>query len=135
MRVVKFNFNKISIERLKDSYQGVKINSKINLSDLKRLGKESEKDSLIQVDFTYALLYAPEVANIEIGGRIILITEKAKAKDIEEKWKTKKMTEEFRIFLFNIILKKANLKALELEEQVNLPLHIPLPTLKKPKKE
>ena len=39
------------------------------------------------------------------------------------------------IALFNIILRKANVKALELEEQIGLPLHIPLPTLKKPKKE
>ena len=44
------------------------------------------------------------------------------------------MTEEFRILLFNIILRKANIKALELEEQMNLTLHIPLPTLKKQKK-
>ena len=46
-------------------------------------------------------------------------------------WNSKKLPEDFRIALFNVILKKSNVKALELEDELNIPLHIPLPSLKK----
>ena len=45
-------------------------------------------------------------------------------------WKDKKMPDDFRNTLFNLILRKASLKALQLEEEMNLPIHMQLPTLK-----
>ncbi|GAG20549.1 unnamed protein product, partial [marine sediment metagenome] len=53
------------------------------------------------------------------------------AKDILKEWNDKKMSEDFRITLFNIILRKSNLKAIQLEDEMNLPIHIQLPSLKK----
>jgi len=38
------------------------------------------------------------------------------------------------VFLFNIILKKSTLKALQIEEELNIPLHMQLPSLKKQEK-
>ena len=137
MRLITFKFNKISIEKLSDSFNEVKINSKINISDIDVLRSEAIKreEDVIQVNFNYSILYNPEIAKIDFKGRVLLVTDKEKAKEIEEMWRNKKMTEEFRITLFNIILRKANIKALELEEEIGLPLHVPLPTLKKQKKE
>jgi hypothetical protein len=137
MRLVGFNFKKINIEKLSDSFKEVKINSKINISNIEVLKTEAlqEKEGVIQINFTYHVDYNPDIAKIELGGRVLLVTNKEQTIEIEEMWKNKKMSEEFRISLFNIILRKANIKALELEEEINLPLHIPLPTLKKPKKE
>ena len=136
MRLAGFSFKKISIEKLSDSFKEVKINSKINISDIEPLKTEAiqEKEGVIEITFTYHVDYNPSIAKIEIGGRVLLVAEKEKIKEIEESWKNKKMTEEFRIALFNIILRKANIKALELEEEIGLPLHIPLPTLKRQKK-
>jgi hypothetical protein len=61
---------------------------------------------------------------------VLLLTEKDESKDILKKWKNKKMPEEFRVPLFNIILTKSNLRALQLEEELNLPTHIPLPRIR-----
>jgi len=137
MRLITFRFNKISIEKLSDSFKEIKINSKINISDIEILKPEAIKreEEVIQVNFNYSILYNPEIAKIDFKGRVLLVADKEKAKEIEEMWENKKMTEEFRITLFNIILRKANIKALELEEEIGLPLHISLPTLKKQKKE
>ena len=52
-------------------------------------------------------------------------------KGLQVGWnKDKKMPENFRMTLFNLILRKSSLKALQLEEEMNLPTHIQLPTLK-----
>ncbi len=137
MRLITFNFKKINIERISDSFKGVKINSKINISNIKILKTETlqEKEGLIEVNFSYHVDYNPDIAKIELGGRVLLVADKKQTKEIAEMWENKKMSEEFRIYLFNVILRKANIKALELEEEISLPLHIPLPTLKKQKKE
>ena len=42
----------------------------------------------------------------------------------------KNLPEEFRLSVFNLILKKSSLKALQLEEELNIPLHIAMPFLK-----
>ena len=42
---------------------------------------------------------------------------------------------ELRMNLFNLILRKSNIKALELEDEMNLPLHIPFPPLRMDKKQ
>ena len=52
-------------------------------------------------------------------------------KEVLEDWKKKKLSDSFQEILFNIILRKANIKALELEEELNLPFHINLPSIKK----
>ena len=57
-----------------------------------------------------------------------------KIKEILKQWKNKKISEDFKIPLFNLILRKSNVKTLELEEEMGLPLHIPLPHLKNQKK-
>ena len=134
MKLISFNFTKISIERLSDSLENIKINSKINIKDIELLDSSKSNDGLIKITFSYHLEYAPKIANIDLEGRIVLVDAEEKIREISEKWKDKKMTEEFRIVLFNLILKKANLKAMVLEEELKLPLHVPLPSIK-PQKE
>ena len=134
MRLIKINLDKINIEKLKESFKNIKINSKINISNIEILNPDGKDNAVLQIFFTYHITYSPDVANIDLGGKIILTSKREEAKEALEMWESKKMTEDFRISLFNMILRKANIKALELEEQVGLPLHIPLPTLKKQEK-
>ena len=137
MRAVSFTFKKIKVEKTKDSFKDVKINSKINLTGVEIIPSEAlqKKEGLLKVGFVYNIIYNPDIARIDFEGNVLLVTDKEKVKEIEGEWKNKKISEDLRIFLFNIILRKANIKALELEEEMNLPLHIPLPILKKQKKE
>ena len=89
---------------------------------------------IIKVKFSYIIDYSPDIAKVELNGELLLAVEKTLSKGILEAWKEKKMTDDFRLMLFNLILRKSTVKALELEEEMNLPLHIPPPTLKRPKK-
>jgi len=136
MKLIGFNFNKISIERFSSKYEGLKIDTKINVLELGELDSKLFKteDKLLSVKFEYMVDYATKIAKIELVGDILLGIDSKLMKDILEQWKKKKMPEDFKVTLFNIILRKSNVKALELEEDLNLPLHIPLPNLKKQEK-
>jgi len=78
--------------------------------------------------------YSPGFAKGELEGKILIAVDPKIAKEILKQWKKKKMPEDFRLLLFNVILKKSSLKALYLEEELNLPLHMPMPSFKKENK-
>jgi len=136
MKFIGFNLTKINAEKLSDNFKTAKISTKINITSIDPVESNFFKEEgLLRVKFTYSIEYSTNAAKVEISGDILLSTEKKQAKEITEGWKDKKISEDLRILIFNLILKKANVKALELEEQLNLPLHIPMPSLKKGKKE
>jgi len=132
IKVVGFNFRKIGVEKTSDSMKDIKINTKIDISDINEVKSDMLKgeEQIIGVKFVYNIEYNPNIANINLEGIILLALDKDEAKNILESWKTKKVSESFRISLFNLILRKSNVKALELEEEMNLPFHIPFPSLK-----
>ncbi len=135
MRLIGFNFDKISVERLKDKVEGLKITTNIDISDIKEIKSEilKTKEELVQVKFFYTVNYEPDFAKVDLKGTVLLSMEEKQAKDIFKEWKKKKMPEDFRMALFNIILRKAATKSLNLEDEMNLPLHIPLPSLRQAK--
>ncbi|MDE1848561.1 MAG: hypothetical protein KGH55_00840 [Nanoarchaeota archaeon] len=133
MKAIGFSFNKISIERFSNKLEELKANTNINILEIIPAKADfiKTKEELISVKFEYTIKYDPEYAKIEFSGDMVLEAEPKMAKEVMKDWKDKKLSEEFRIFVFNIILRKANLKALELEDDLNLPLHIPLPFIQK----
>lgn len=137
MRVVGFNFSRISIEKLKEITENPKINTEIDVPEIKEVktGILKTKDTVIEVKFIYNVNYEPGFVKLNLEGRVILTIEPKMAKEVIKQWKKKQMPGDFRILLFNVILKKSALKALYLEDELNIPLHIPIPSLKKPKEE
>ena len=140
MRVIGFNFTKISIEKTKEPAEVIeKLNTKtkIDVPEIKEIKSHllKTKDELLGVSFAYQVTYEPEVAKINLEGKILFSADAKAVKEILKQWKKKSMPEEFRLLIFNIILKKSTLKALHLEEELNLPLHMPMPSFKKEEKE
>ncbi|MFZ1970796.1 MAG: hypothetical protein WAU65_01280 [Candidatus Nanoarchaeia archaeon] len=134
MKVIGFSFSKISIERLSNKIEGLKVNANIDISEitlLKSVDFLKTNNDLIGIKFVYSVKYDPDYVKIEFSGDLILEIEPKMAKEIIKEWKDKKMSEEFRIFVFNIILRKSDLKALQLEDELNLPLHLPLTQIQK----
>jgi hypothetical protein len=133
MRVVGFDFKKISVERFKDTVEELKFNTKVDISSIDTLKSDifKTKEELLKVEFVYSVMYEPEFAKIELTGHIILAVEPRIAREVLRGWKDKQTSDEFRIFMFNIILRKSNIKALQLEDELGLPPHIPLPSLSK----
>jgi len=139
MRIIGFDFTKISIEQLKDVSElkeQLKISTQIDVPELTEIKSHllKTKEELVKAKFVYGVDYNPDFAKIELEGRILISVEPKVAKEIFKQWKKKKMPEDFRMLLFNAILKKSSLKALHLEEELNLPLHMPMPSFKKEQK-
>ena len=132
MKLLGFNFTKIQVEKHKDRVEGLKIGTRIDVSEIKEAKAEmlKTKEEILAIKFTYGLDYEPEMAKLDLEGNLILSLESKKAREVLRQWKDKKMPEDFRMTLFNLILRKASLKALQLEEEMSLPIHMQLPTLK-----
>lgn len=133
MKVLGFNFTKISIERFPKKAEGLKINTDISIQEITPVNTDlfKTKEEFLGVKFSYNISYDPEYAKVDFLGDIVISLDSKDAKEVLKEWKDKKFPEDFKIFVFNVILKKSNLKALELEDEMNLPLHLPLPSLKK----
>lgn len=137
MKIAAFNFSKMSVERMKDSVENLKIVTDIGIQDLKEIKTEflQPKEAMIQVNFSYLVKYDPGVALVELGGNILIILDEKQAKEVLKDWKKKQISETIKTFIFNVILRKATLKSLHLEEEVNLPLHVSLPTIRSSEKD
>lgn len=132
MKLLGFNFTKIQVEKSKDSVENLKIGTRIDISEIKeaKTGILKTKDEILAIKFKYGLDYEPGMAKLDLEGNLIISLESKEARGVLKQWKDKKMPENFRMPLFNLILRKSSLKALQFEEELNLPIHIQLPTLK-----
>lgn len=132
MKILGFNFTILSAEKLSGSTKGVKINTHIDISDIKEVKSDffSSKEKILGVKFINEISYDPDFARIVLGGNILVSMDEQAFKQVLNGWKTKDLPEEFRLGIFNSILKKSSLKALQLEEELNIPLHIAMPFLK-----
>jgi hypothetical protein len=132
MKLIGFNFTKIDVEKLSDNLKDLKINTGIDISDIKTVKSDflNLKDELIAVNFTYNISYEEKIAKLDFKGNMLISVDSKLSKEVLKQWQEKKMPEEFKLTVFNIILKKASLKAIQFEEEFNLPLHLPLPSIK-----
>ena len=133
MRVLSFNFDKVSIERFSSSLEDLKISNKIDIKEIVEAQADflNTEDKVLGVRFTFSLEYNPNVAKIEISGMTALAVPISTLKEVLEKWEKKEISPEFKTPLFNFLFRKVGLRALELEEEFGLPSHIPFPTFKK----
>ena len=104
MKILGINFTKLNAEKSSIDPKGVKIGTHIDLSEIREVKSDffSSKERILGIKFNKVL----------------------------EGWKEKNLPDDFRLSIFNLILKKSSLKALQLEEELNIPLHIAMPFLK-----
>ena len=136
MKIVGFSFTKISVEKINEVNKELKVNTNIDISDIKELKSNilKTKEELLGVNFTFTVNYEPNFANVITKGNLIVSVEPKISKEILKQWEDKKMPEDFKISLFNIILRKSSLKTFQLEDEMNLPLHLPMGSFRKEEK-
>jgi len=130
MQIIGFNFEKITAERKKPSKGKLEITSNISIETISEEKIDLVKDQTpLKFGFAFSVNYNPDMADINLNGSVLVLLEKNKAKQVIKKWKSKKIEDDIRIPLFNLILTRSNLKALQLEEELQLPTHIPFPKI------
>ncbi len=128
MPIVGFNIDKIIAEKKE-------VKDKINIStNLKIMEVSQEKlqihksEDIVKFNFEFDIKYEPKAGSIVIGGHILYLEDPKLIKGIVKSWKKNKTIEpKIMQQLFNTILLRCNIKALELSQEINLPPHLRLP--------
>jgi len=129
MKIIGFNLTKISIER-KEKIEGkIEIKQNINIDEITKDKINITSDEVLKINFTFNVDYNPDHAKLEFKGGIVVLPDPNELKKIMKDWKGKKLSNEFRTPLFNFIMNKCNIKALSLEDEMALPLHVPMPRI------
>jgi len=133
MKILGFNFSKLNIEKYKESLNNLQIKNEVDILEVSEVKQDFFKteEEMIGVKFMYNVIYSPDIAKVQTEGNMLIALDSKTAREILKDWKKKSLPEEFRITMINIIFRKAGLKALELEDQMNLPLHMQMPSLRK----
>lgn len=133
MRVIGFNFTKINATRAETQINNLKINYNLDIVNITKekieLFKEEE---VLNFSFKYIITYEKDFASITFEGNILAVLDSKQLKEILKEWKDKKVSEDVRMGLFNLIMARCNIKALQLSEDLALPPHIPLPKIGSP---
>lgn len=129
-----FKFLKVFAER-KEEFKGeLKITPNINIKSIDKFKSETSKQESLKIEFKFEIDYNG-LGNISLEGVMYLVVDSKTMKEAISGWKDKKLDSEIQTIILNLIMHKSSLRALELEEELNLPLHIQLPRLQiQPKK-
>jgi hypothetical protein len=135
MKLLGFNFTKILAEKKSTKIENLKIDQNIHISNILQ-SKSSvlkTKEDVLTIEFSYTIKYN-EYATIDFSGNMIISVDSKIAKNVLKEWKNKKMPEDFQMAIYNTIIMKSNVRALGLEDELNLPYHVPMPRLQPPQK-
>lgn len=145
MNIVGFNLTKSAAERTGAVEGNISINTNIELEEIEKKEIELIKElTTLQISFALKITYdstnekkkdKKTIGEVEFKGHILLALEDEEAKNILKAHKKKETPMAFKESMLNIILRRCSIKALELEEQVELPPHFRLPVLSLQKKE
>ena len=131
MRIIGFNLTKILAERQEEDGQGIRVDQNIDIKDIKEEKIPITNNKALKIKFTLTVTYSKDFGKIEFEGSIMTLPDEGEFKSIMDSWKDKKIPENMRLGIFNFIMNKCNVKALHLEDEMGMPLHIPMPRLSK----
>ena len=129
MKIIGFNLTKILVQREETQKDGLQVNQNINIKDISEEKIPITEDKALKITFNLTITYSEDYAKLEFEGNVLILPEKEELKNFLDSWKNKKIPEQKRIPLFNFIMNKCNIKALYLEDEMSLPLHIPMPRI------
>lgn len=133
MPIVGFNFNNISVKKLKPIEGQVQVKSNVSITDLKeeKLPTGKTKSDGLRVDFKLTVNYEPKLGELILEGFIYYMDDPKTLKDIFKQYKKdKNLPPDMTTQVINTVLTRATIKALTLAQEVNLPPHIPIPSVK-----
>ena len=137
MKLIGFNYTKILAQRKPLITGNPRIATGIEFISIDEEKIELLKEQkALRITFKLEILYQTgeekkpeEQAKVSFEGSLLLAATPEEYKEVMKSWKKKELPGTMRITVFNIILAKCSVKALDLEEQLNLPLYPSLPQL------
>jgi hypothetical protein len=127
MSVIAFNFTKITAERKPGASgrpAGIKANT--GLTDVSESPLGTQK--ALRFVFSHQITYQPNLATILLEGELLVLSSEKEVKETVASFKKNKtMSQDLTQKVYNSILAKANIEALILAKELNLPPPFRLP--------
>lgn len=137
MPIIGFGFDKISAERKSAEIKDNKLQNGVKITSLKesKIKIGNEEKSALNLSFEFIVDYQAQ-GKVELLGHLLYYDTPENIKTLIDLWnKDNKLPTAFGTRVYNYIFNKTHVKAMQLEEEVNLPFHLRLPTLKIKKKQ
>lgn len=134
MKIVGFGLSKILGERNVVSNSQLKLSQNIEIKSVTKEKLPVSNEDSIHLKFRFVIEYSEGFGKIEFEGTLVILPDKDEQKDFLKAQKESSIPESKKAIIFNYIMTKCNVKALVLEDDLNLPYHISLPRIQ-PKEE
>ncbi|MEK6856939.1 MAG: hypothetical protein AABX49_02905 [Nanoarchaeota archaeon] len=133
MPIVGFHLEKTLAERTKKLQKGMKATHNITIASVQNedieMGQATKKPGL-KFTFEYSVDYQPKVGQILIEGSVLYLDDEKIVKRVLDDWKkSKKLDPEIAAQVLNTAIVRCTVKALNMAQEVNLPPHMPIPTV------
>jgi len=137
MKIIGFNIEELHAKKSFD-FKRTAISTDILFTEVEKAKLDVLKDSeALKISFKFAVGYKdsdkkdPQDKNeVLIQGSMLLMVSKDESKEFLKSWKNKEIPKDKALSLYNVILKKCSVKALQLEDEINLSPHIPFPQIR-----
>jgi hypothetical protein len=132
MAIVGINLTKISSEKTGDVKGKISVRNNVIIRSVEEASFGlAMKQKGINIGFSFNSTYEPSVGKIEIEGKVLALESEENAKAIMAGWTSaKKIHPVLMQQVFTTVLRKCNIKALMLSEELGLPSPIKLPEVK-----
>lgn len=125
IRIINTKFIKAEVSKNPEFSGKLKMSSDINIKNIEKV-KDSKE--VAKIHYSFKVDYA-ELGKILLEGFLFISSDQKTIKNLTKNFEDKKYDSPDQIALTNIILQKASIKAIELEDEFGLPIHIKLPLL------
>ncbi|MDP2947496.1 MAG: hypothetical protein Q8N88_05265 [Nanoarchaeota archaeon] len=124
LKILDSKFIKINGYRNPNFSGDIKTKTNLKIIDIKNI----KNTNLLRIKYDFEIVFG-NLGQISISGMLIISTDPETSLQIQNIWKDKKIETPQYITIANIIIQKASLRAIQLEEELSLPIHIKLPKL------
>jgi hypothetical protein len=126
LKLIGSRITRINAERNVDFTGKLEIKTNIKINKFQKI--EDRKNS-IKIPYEYEINYG-ELGKVNIKGELFLSGDSKIIKELMKITNNKEKNTPEYLKITNLIIQKATIKAFELEEELNLPIHIKLPEIK-----
>ena len=127
-KIIGFKIHKYEAERNPDFNGKLEMKQNMLIKSVEKHKLSTSKEEVLKVKFNFEINYS-NLGKILIEGIILVLVDAKTLKETLNEWKNKKLPKDMQIFLLNIILQRASIKALQIEEDLGLPPHFQLPSI------
>jgi hypothetical protein len=123
-RLLGFNYTELKASKNPTFTGKVDINSNIAIDNMEKAKGTDSKNDILKVDFSFSIDYEKDLGKVSLKGLLFVAADSKQIKQTISAWKDKKTPTQLYTTILNIVLQKTAVKAIEIEDEIGLPIHL-----------